>query len=97
MIEPCAQHAADDVTIGAFPRTGVFPCAAGDGGDQRGQAAHAAAVAVEQRRVVAQRREAAAREPAGVEVRFRMGAIDGAAAPPQAACRLGGVVGVARA
>ena len=97
MIQPCTQHAADGVGIGAFPRTGAFPRAAGDGGDQRGQAAHAAAVAVEQCGMEAECREAAAGEPAGVKVRFRMGAVDGTAAAPQAPRRLGGVVGVARA
>ena len=47
--------------------------------------------------MVAQGGEAAAREPPGAQIDLGMGAVDGAAAPPEAACRLGGVVGVARA
>jgi len=42
--------------------------------------------------VIAQRREAAAREPAGVQITFGMAAVDGPATPPQAARRLGGVI-----
>ena len=80
------MDAGDDVAV-----------VSGDGGDQRGQAAHAAVVAVEQSGMEAQGREAAAREPAGAQVGFRVGAVDGAAATPQASRRFGGVVGVARA
>ena len=50
-----------------FPRTGVFPCVGGDGGDKGRQAAHAAAVAVEERGMEAQRGEAAAVDGAGLE------------------------------
>ena len=44
----------------------------------------------------AQRRGAAAREPPCAQVGLRMGAADGAAASPQAARRLGGIVGRVR-
>ena len=44
----------------------------------------------------AQHREAAAPNAARLEVRLGMGAVDGAAAPPEAAGRFGGVVGAAR-
>ena len=40
----------------------------------------------------AQRREAAAVDGARPEIRFRMRAVDGATAPPEAACRVGAVV-----
>ena len=70
----------------------MFPCVGGDGGDQRRQAAHAAVVAMEQLRMEAQRREAAALNAARPQVGLGMGAIDGAAAPPEAAGRLGAVV-----
>ena len=74
--------------------TGVFLRGAGDGGDQRRQAAYAAAVAVEERGVEAERGEAAAVDVPGAEIGLGMGAVDGAAALPQAARRLGPVVGV---
>ena len=44
----------------------------------------------------AQRGEAASVDGASPEVRLGVGAVDGAAAPPQAACRLAGVVGPIR-
>ena len=53
-IEPGPVHAADRGVTGAFLR------GAGDGGDQRRQAANAAAVAMEERGVEAERGEAAA-------------------------------------
>ena len=81
--EPRALHAADGA-VGA-----------GHGGDQRRQAAHRRAFAIAKLGVVAQRREAAARETAGVQIGFGMGSIDGAATPPQAARRFGRVVAVA--
>ena len=101
-IEPRAMDADDGAMravlgrIGAIPRTRVFPCVSGDGGDEGRQAAHAAAVAVEQAWMEAQRGEAAAVDGAGPEVRLSVGAVDGAAAPPKAACRLAGVVGPVR-
>ena len=70
----------------------MFPRVAGDGGDERRQAANAAAVAIEERGVEAERREAAAVDGAGAEIRFRMRAVDGAATLPEAACRVGAVV-----
>ena len=78
--------------IGAFPRTGAFHRVAGDGGDQRRQAANAAAVAIEERGVEAQRREAAAVDGARPEIRLGVCAVDGAATPPEAARRVGAVV-----
>ena len=45
----------------------------------------------------AQRREAAARETARMEIALRVGAVDGAATPPEATCRLRRVVAVALA
>ena len=86
------MDAVDRVVTGAFPRTGVIPCGTGHGGDQRRQAAHAAAVAVEERGVEAERGEAAAMNGAGAEIRLGMGAVDGAAALPQAARRFSAVV-----
>ena len=80
-IEPGALNAGKDAVV------------AGNGSDQRGQTAHAVAVAVEQFGMKAQRREGAMREPAGVEICFGVGAADGAAAPPKAAGRFRGVVG----
>ena len=59
-----------------------------------GQTAHAGGVAVEQFGMKAQRREGAMRETQGLEICLGMGAADGAAAPPQAAGRFGGVVAV---
>ena len=70
--------------------------AAGDGGDQRREPAHCRAFAVAKRGVEAQRREAAARQTPRMQIAFGMAAVDGAAAPPQAACRLGRVVGRVR-
>ena len=84
-IEPRAVHA------------GNGPVGAGHGGDQRRQAAHAAAVAVEERGVEAKRREAAAVDCPGTQVGLGMGAVDGAAALPQAASRFRPVVGVGTA
>ena len=69
----------------------------GDGGDQRRKPADAIAVAVAKLRVEAQCREAAARQPAGMQIGLGMGAGDRAALPPQAAGRLGRVKRVARA
>ena len=74
--------------------SGLFPRGAGDGGDQRRQAAHAAAVAVEERGVEAERREAAAVDGARPEIGLGVGSVDGAAAAPQAARRFRAVVGV---
>ena len=65
---------------------------AGHGGDQRRQAADGRAFAVAKLRMETQRREPAAREASGPEVRFGMGAVHRAATPPQAARRFGGVV-----
>ncbi len=82
-IEPGALHAEDGAVV------------AGDGGDQRREAAHRRAFAVAKLRVIAQRRETAAREAPGVEITLGMGGVDGAAAPPQAAgslCRVPGCV-----
>ena len=79
---------------GVFPRTGAFPRIGGDGGDQRRKAAHAAFVAMEQRGMEAKRGEAAAVDRPGAEIGLGMGAVDGAAALPQAAGRLGAVVAV---
>ena len=84
-IEPGALHAEDGA---------VF---AGDGGDQRREPAHRRAFAIAKLGVIAQRREAAARQPASVQVALGMAAGDGAALPPQAARRFGGVVGAAAA
>ena len=81
-IEPSALDAGEDAVI------------AGNGTDQCGQPARAGAVAVEQFGMKAQRREGAMREPAGVEICLGVGAADGAAAPPKAAGRFGGVVAV---
>ena len=78
-IEPGALHAGDG------------PVASGHGGDQGGQAAGPVVLAVAQRRVKAQRREAAMREPPGAQVAFRVGAVDGAALAPQAPGRGAGV------
>ena len=72
----------------------MAPWAPGDGGDQRRQAVHAAAVAEEQRGVEAERRETAAVDRPGAQIGLGMGAVDGAAALPQAARRLRAVVGV---
>ena len=71
-IEPGAVHTGDGAVTGAFPRIGAFPRTrvfpwteailrvGGDGGDQRGKAAHAGVVAVDQCGMEAERREAAA-------------------------------------
>ena len=76
-IQPGTQHAADSTASRAVPRTEafrrtrVFPWTeailrvGGDGGDQRGQPAHAAVVPVDQRGVEAQCHEAAALNAAG--------------------------------
>ncbi len=71
---------------------GNGPVGAGDGGDQRRQAADAAAVAVEERGVEAERGEPAAMDSPGAEIGLGVGAVDGAAALPQAARRLRAVV-----
>ena len=49
-IEPGAVYAADGAVTGACPRTGALLRVAGDGGDERRQAANAAAVAIEEAR-----------------------------------------------
>ena len=83
-IEPCALDSVDHAIV------------TGDGGDECGQPAHRTrlygALAVEQFRMKPQRGEAAAREPAGAEISFHMGAVDGAAALPQAAGRFSCIV-----
>ena len=87
-IEPCPMHANNGAVsgplawTGVFLRTRAFPCVGGDGGDQCRQAAHAAAVPVEEFRVEAQRGEAAAVDGAGPEIRLGVRAVDDAAAPP---------------
>ena len=72
----------------------MAPPFAGDGGDQRREAAYRCAFAVAKRGVEAQRREPAAREPPGVEVALGVGAADGAAPSPETARRFGCVVPV---
>ena len=84
-VEPGALHAEHGAAV------------AGHGGDQRRQATHGRAFAVAKLWVEAQRREAAAREPPRLEIALGMGAVDGAAAAPQAPRRFGGVVGAALA
>ena len=66
------------------------------GGDQRREPAHGRAFAIAKLGMEAQSREAAARHGPCLQIAFRMGAADGAAAAPQAAGRLGGVVAGAR-
>ena len=63
-----------------------------DAVDQRRQASDGRAFAVAKLGVEAQRREAATRETPRMEIAFRVGAVDGAATPPEAARRLGGIV-----
>ena len=84
-VEPGALHAGDGAVV------------AGHGGDQRREAAHRRAFAIAKLGVEAQRREAAARETPRLEIAFRMRAVDGAAAPPQAPRRFRRVVGAALA
>ena len=83
-IEPGALHAVDGAVV------------AGHGGDQRRKTAQGRAFAIAKLGMEAQCREPAAREPAGVEVGFGMGAADGAATPPEAAGRFCCVVALAR-
>ena len=59
---------------------------AGDGGDQRRHSVDAIIAPMDQIGMEPQGREAAMADGAGVQVGFRMGAIDGPAAPPEAAC-----------
>ena len=84
-IEPGALHAEHRAVI------------AGHGGDQRREAAHGRAFAIAKLRMEAQRREAASREPASMQIALGMATGDGAALPPQAARRFGRVVVAAAA
>ena len=63
-----------------------------DGGDERRQAAEAAPVAVVEGGMEAQRGEAAAVDGADLEIVLGVGAVDGAARAPEAACGLDAVV-----
>ena len=58
----------------------------GDGGDQRREAVDAVIPAMDEIGMKPQGREAAMGDGAGMQVGFRMGAIDGPAAAPEAAC-----------
>ena len=69
---------------------------AGDGGDEGGEAAPARGVAVGERGMEAQRREAAVPQSPGAEVGVGQGAFEGAAASPQAPGRGGAVPGRGR-
>ena len=80
-----------------FPWTGALLRVGGDGCDEGRQAAHAAAVTVEERGMEAERGEAAAVDGACPEVGLGVRAVDCAAALPQAARRLTGIVRVGRA
>ena len=80
--------------VGFFGSLGIKPGAlyaldgaiiAGDGGDQRGQAVDAVIASMDEIWMKPQGREAAMADGAGVQVGFRMGAIDGPATPPEAA------------
>ena len=58
---------------------------AGDGGDQRREAVDAVITSMDEIGMKPWGREAAMADGAGVQVGFRMGAIDGPATPPVAA------------
>ena len=79
-VEPGTLHALDGAVI------------AGNGGDQCREAVDAIVVAMDEIGMKPQGREAAMADGAGVQVGFRMGAIDGPATPPEAACRFFTVV-----
>ena len=74
-VKPGALHALDGAII------------AGDGGDQRREAVDAVIAPMDEIGMKPQGREAAMADGAGVQIGFRMGAIDGAATPPEAARR----------
>ena len=74
-VEPGTLHALDGAII------------AGDGGDQCRQAVDAVITSMDEIGMKPQGREAAMADGAGVQVGFRMGAIDGPATPPEAARR----------
>ena len=74
-VKPGALHALDGAII------------AGDGGDQCREAVDAVISTIDEIGMKPQRREAAMADGAGVQVGFRMGAIDGPATPPEAARR----------
>ena len=65
---------------------------AGDGGDQCRHAVDAVICTMDEIGMKPQGREAAMADGAGVQIGFRMGAIDGPATPPEAACRFFTVV-----
>ena len=79
-IEPGAMDAVDGAVV------------VGDGGDERRQASEATAVAVVEGGMEAERGEAAAVDGAGMEIVLGVGAVDGAAGAPEAACGLDAVV-----
>ena len=81
--------------VGFFGSLGVKPGAlhtldgaiiSGDGGDQCRHSVDAIISAMDEIGMKPQGREAAMADGAGVQVGFRMGAIDGPAAAPEAAC-----------
>ena len=72
-VEPGALYTLDGAII------------SGDGGDQRRQAVDAIVASMDEIWMKPQGREAAMADGAGVQVGFRMGAIDGPATPPEAA------------
>ena len=72
-VEPGALHVLDSAII------------AGDGGGQRQQAVDTVIATMDEIGMKSRGREAAMADGAGVQVGFRMGAIDGAAMPPEAA------------
>ena len=72
-IEPGTLHAFDGAII------------AGDGGDQCREAVDAIVVTMDEIGMKPQGREAAMADGAGLQIGFRMGAIDGPATPPVAA------------
>ena len=71
------------------PSTAVI---AGNGGDQCREAVDTIVVTMDEIGMKPQGREAAMADGAGVQVGFGMGAIDGPATPPKAACRFFTVV-----
>ena len=74
-VEPGALYTLDGAII------------AGDGGDQCREAVDAIVIAMDEIGMKPQGREAAMADGAGLQIGFRMGAIDGPATPPEAACR----------